>query len=174
MLDKCKGETDMLNNILDERNCVVKEWAKVIGAKIREYFDEKEKDILKKDIVNNEIESFKKDLLELLKDNGIDYKDVSISISGNDNREESVWEDEIKCTYDTELTLKKNKDLNNQGLDNLNKYCNEIHSVLSMCESFENIISVLRDYGVIESDSLKVNHDFDFMKFVPNNSDNKD
>ncbi len=162
----CKGDIDMVNEMINSKNCVIEEWLKDVELKINEYFSKKDKDIVKGDIINNEIESFRKDLFELLKSNGIEHKDISVSVFENDN--EDIWRNEIHYTHNTELALAENKRLHSQSISNLHKFCNEIHSVLSMCENFDNTVSVFRDYGVIESDSLKVNHDFDFMKFIKN------
>lgn len=174
----CKGDLDMFYNgaieMNDEYNndkyngeSIIDSWEKNVKSNIKEYFSKKENEILESDIINNEIVSFKKSLLYLLNENGYDLDDVDIMISCSDKNKS--FNDCLKSkiySQETNVALRENNESLDKALKNLSDYCNEINSVLCICESFDNSIGVLRDYGVIESKSLRVNRDFDFMKFV--------
>ncbi len=171
--ENLKGEYDMSelcveNNEIGVKVPALKIWTKNMEEKINKYFDKKKVEILSEDILNNEIDSFKEDFLELLDDNGYGNKNIKISVSVEDIHtgvSAYMSENEI-YTEDTRLDLKENNESRERSLGNLHNYCKEIHSMLAICQDFDSITRVLRDYKVIENVSLKVNNDFHFEDFI--------
>lgn len=162
--EKCEMIVNKNNNVLSagiQTAKLMECFENKVTEKIENYFNDLESNIIDNDPIQSVMEIANKYTQDCLEEKGIDsVVEVSVHIDNDcgDGNIQSLTKESVE-----ELDFLSEQ--HNKTLENLEKFIKEINSVLCMCDSFEQSVQVLRDYGIIEKKKVKVISDFDFKVF---------
>lgn len=161
--EKCVNmvSKDMLVNNKVETSKILECFKNKVLESMDSYFDDLENDIIENDPIQSVMSVVAKYAQDCLDEREIDsVVEISVHID-NDCGEGNIQ----SLTKETVEKIDFLTESRNNSISNLQKFIDEISSILCMCESFEQAVQVLRDYGIIEKKKVKVVSDFDFKVF---------
>ncbi len=162
--EKCVNmlSKDMLVNNKVETSKILECFKNKVLENMDSYFNDLENDIIENDPIQSVMSVVAKYAQDCLDEREIDsVVGVSVHID-NDCGEGNIQ----SLTKETVEKIDFLTESRNNSISNLQKFIDEISSILCMCESFEQAVQVLRDYGIVEKKKVKVVSDFDFKVFL--------
>ena len=161
--EKCENmvSKDIIENNKIETSKILECFKNKVLESMDSYFDDLENDIIENDPIQSVMRVAAKYAQDCLEEREIDsVVEVSVHID-NDCGEGNIQ----SLTKETVEKIDFLTESRNNSISNLQKFIDEISSILCMCDSFEQSVQVLRDYGIIEKKKVKVVSDFDFKVF---------